>query len=174
MPIASLLNFSLSYRINNRYGIQLNKVNNFKTSAITGELSLKRNWKKIYYIKLLSNVALNLSHSSSQNHSSYFFKKTLSIKNIFLQKLIINKKMNCTITADHYINNIFTPYKSKAIYLECKGNYNITQKLNMGVLFSNITNVKSYQYFINTPLMQSFSNIPLIPRSIFITVGYNF
>ena len=174
MPLSSLLNFKIFYRWGNQYSYTLSKVLNNKTSQINTELSLKRSWNKVYQIKLMSNASLNLTHTSLKQFHTGFNKQVLNIKNTLAQKLIINKQLNLILTAENYTNNIFTGYKNTFTFLELKGHYNVSPKLNMGILFSNITNVKSYQYFINTPLMQSFSNIPLIPRSIFITVGYNF
>ncbi|TXH22962.1 MAG: hypothetical protein E6Q95_01090 [Chitinophagaceae bacterium] len=174
MPISSLINFKIFYNLGNRYSYTLGKILNNKNSQITTELSVRRSWNKMYQLKFISNASLIVAHSQFHQSQNGITKEVLNLKNTIAQKLILNKKMNFILTADFYNNNIFTTYKNSFLFLELKAHYNISQKLNTSFIFSNITNVKSYQYFYNTPLMQSYSNIPLIPRSIFVSVGYNF
>lgn len=168
------MNITISGRYGNRYSKINEQIYNNKITQLELDFSLKRNWAKKYYIKFYSNANLNFSYSNQMKPISGFNGKILNIKNALGQTFMVDKKMNIVLLAENYVNNIFSSYQNNLSFFELKSNYNINKKWSCGLVFSNITYEKGYSHFINTPLVQSFTHVPLIPRSILIRGGTNF
>ena len=137
-------------------------------------LSLKKNWQRKYFIKLVSRytayrlmVPSGFKGGISNNVSNLY--------TLFSQRLQIKKNINIVANLSMYQNNIFSTNKSSFVFADMECNLKLkNQPLFFSVRIENLTNQKNFQSFNNSNLIQSFYSVPLIPRSIFAGVRFNF
>ncbi|QJD96645.1 TonB-dependent receptor [Mucilaginibacter robiniae] len=136
-------------------------------------LSLKKNWNRKYYIRLSTILSTNINHLPSSTDVAE--SKISSLKHNFYQRLLINKQMNLVSNFNYYQNNLFTTNRANFLMADVEWNYQWKQSpLYLSLKADNLFNEKNYYSYNNSVLVQSFSTIPLIGRSIYASVRYTF
>lgn len=152
-----------AYSINN--GAPIKSIINSKTTGI----KYKRNWKKKFYLEASSNVSFNTFAFVGED------KAPIPTSLTWENKLKMNYKIgNLNFESNgNFIHNKINDAKSEAFIAEAGAFYIPKNKKLSGSLFCyNIFNAKNYATQQIYPTLQFISNIPLIKRTIFLSVYY--
>lgn len=169
----AMLDFDISYGTNSFLISSGNQI--FKTSLDIFSLyfSLKKNWNRKYFIKINSGFTTDISTLPASSGDSQ--TKVAFLKNTINQRLLLSKQMNLVSNFDLYNNNLFTPNRANFVIADIEWNYQWKQApFYLSVKTENLFNEKNYYNYNNSVLEKSFTTIPLVGRSIYISARYTF
>jgi len=136
-------------------------------------LSIRKNWHRKYYIDLRSEINFN-NFKLPENLSGRISPNVLNLKNALVQRIAFNKKMYLSASASIFSNNLFTNNKTTFPFVDAEYNIKLSKSpVTLTFRGENLTNTKRFYNNFNTPDSQSFSNVPLVKRRIFVSCKYN-
>lgn len=168
----TLLTFKAGYNTSRNLAISGSALLPIYNNAAYFSLIVKKNWQKKYFIDLSSTYTLN--HMQVPAEIKGALSSRISDWNTSLkQRYVLSKQMNLAATVRLIDNNLFTRYSSTFVFGDMEFNY----KLKKAPLFvilrgENLTNLKRYYNNQSTPFSQSFYTVPLLQRSLLITLRY--
>lgn len=172
--LKAIVDFGVTYNLTS--GLQQFNEETLKTkySFFNANFSIKKNWNKLYFIKLNSSFGTYINkfplaiQGSAANRVSNF-------KLAFYQRMVLNKQWNIISNMNFFQNNLFTPNKANFLIADIECNYKFkTRPLFLSLRVDNLTDEKSFYTFSNSTFSQSFGTIPLIRRNFYASIRYNF
>jgi hypothetical protein len=166
VTIKAGVNISPTVVIGNRSLYQL------KSSNSLLSLSVKRNWNKKYFINLATSYTLqNLSVPAQI--TGQFSSKVSNLTTSFTQRAVVGKQLNIIGTASLFNNNLFTKNNASFVFADAEVNLK-AKKLPLFFILraENLANTRRYYNYENSVLTPSFYSVPLMPRSLLLTVRY--
>ena len=139
------------------------------------KFSLKKNWNRKYFISLSG------SYSYTDNRRPAL-DTTLAVNNRldnfiagFKQRLLISKSLSITSNTQLVYNNLTSANGTRFLLQDAEIGWKLNPKtLALTFRAENLVNQKTYMMAYNEGTSQSINTIPLIGRSFFITVRYEF
>ncbi|PUZ30025.1 hypothetical protein GA0116948_10110 [Chitinophaga costaii] len=145
-----------------------------KLSSYGVTLSLKRNWHKVYFIKL-SSQGLYGRNKIEGLASANIAPDICNIKSTLEQRLQVNKQLSFTYTTSYYNNNLFTPQAKSFLFMDAMVNYKFNKApVSVAIKADNLANVKYFSSFNNYATLQNFYSVPLVRRNVFVSVRMEF
>jgi hypothetical protein len=145
---------------------------NYRLTSVS--LSLKKNWNKRYYLRASSQYAMNSLKIPSiiENNTT---KQVSNVKTIIYNRFLINKQIYFILSGNLFNNNLFTPNRTSTLITDFEVNYSFKKKpVFISLRADNLTNDKYLNIFSNSVMSQTFTNIPLIGRTFYGSIRYNF
>ncbi|GAB3429509.1 hypothetical protein GCM10027516_36900 [Niabella aquatica] len=174
MATSSLINIQVAASAGKRYVLYNQSIGATLNYGIHTELSIKRNWNKKYYVRLYDRAIMNIFKRPGVGQVEGINTRSVNNQLTFWQRVVLTKTADVQLSADWYLNNLFTPRRQSFFYMECKGNWNIGERWGAGLAVMNILNAKGYMFFSNSASGQSFFHIPLISRNAFVSINWKF
>lgn len=172
--INALLNFGINYSrsnalVNSPQGIQTSDF-----ALVAFHFSLKKNWNKRFFLRAQSFYSLNI-YNIPNAISSNTTNKISSLRTNLYNRFVVNKQLYLVLNANVFHNNLFTINKSVTLLTDIEMNYTLKQRpFSFSVKAENLGNERYLNIFSNSIVSQSFISVPLIGRSIYASVRYNF
>ncbi len=172
--LGALINITVAYNHYTSLLVSKDNVNAIGNSLLSLDLLVKKNWNRKYFIKLNSRLIgygsrLPSSISGSANTKAAYIVHT------FNQRVVLNKQLNLAANLNFYQNDFFGVKGENVLLCDLEGNYKFGKHpFFLTLKIDNITNEKTYFRFNRGNQSQSFDEIPLIKRNVFMSFRYNF
>lgn len=164
------------------FGVSVSEINFMRSSDLIkgrynflfGTLSLKKNWKKKYFIVLESRISVSKQGQTTSKENS-LDPKIFNISNALKQRWLINKNQTFFFNAQFLQNNITSKNSNSILFVDAEWEYKPAKRpYSISVKLDNLTNQDAYHSYYNNPLAQSYYTVPLIKRNMMVSFRYEF
>ncbi len=136
-------------------------------------LSFRKNWNRKYYIDLKSDINLN-NFKLPKSIAGSISPKVLNFKNSLAQRFVFNKKMYVRVNSSVFSNNLFTDNRASFLFVDVEYNIKMPKSpVAFTIRGENLSNTKFFYRSYTYSSAQSFYNVPLIKRRVFISFKYD-
>lgn len=143
------------------------------TNAFTGRLTLKRNWKKKYYLTLIGNAMVRENKIRTRVNPSNNILKNYEVK--LIQKLFINKRISAWFQSSYFKNDVISGAPQTFFISDAGMQYQFKKpRITCKLTLNNLTNITSFNYSIASPYYQNDFIVPIIPRNLSLLINYSF
>ena len=169
----ALIHIQMGYTSSSSLFVSAAQMLTLKAQSSFFNLSIRKNWKRKYFIDLKSNLNFN-TYKLSASLAGSISPKVLNLKNSITQRFWLNKQVNILINTGYFSHNLFTHKNASFTFLDTECNLKLKK---MPIAFTlrgeNLSNEKYYYSNNNEISIQSFYRIPLIKRRIFLSMQYD-
>ncbi|MFV0605616.1 MAG: hypothetical protein ACK5NK_07230 [Niabella sp.] len=144
------------------------QTNSFQSYSI--KLSLKKDWNKLYFIRLENNLRLNNMNVGAGSSNRIDGQNITGL----WQRAVLYKKISAELSTQWHSLNFISKYKKSLFFSEIDCNYNLNDKWSFGVSVSNLTNIKEYRNMYNSETGQYYTSYPFIGRNFLLTINLKF
>ncbi len=131
-----------------------------------------KDWQKKYFLEFRYGIS-NSKIELPKKIGNQFAQSNTDIKTTLRQRYALSKTQNIVLNTEFYQRNLNTPNASRFLFADLEYNFTLPKKpLSFIIKAQNLTNQRFY-YLVNTgTLYQSFYQIPIVKRNIFISMRY--
>jgi hypothetical protein len=168
--LKALFHFGGSYSISDQLVDVGNNLAMYKSHFYFAHLTVKKNWKRKYFVVWKNQFSLQDLQLPSGKALSQRFGRFITTME---QRVVIRKNLDASLQVSSYQVNLFTKSSSSFLYAEAQSNYNFNKlPLSITARVGNIFNLVDYRYSSITPFSQSLYRVPIVPRNLFISLRY--
>ncbi|MEO8403841.1 MAG: hypothetical protein ABI480_04580 [Chitinophagaceae bacterium] len=138
------------------------------------KLTVRKNWNRKYILAFTSRYMSN--HANASNGMLPGLQQ--SVQNVLLelnQKVNFSARTSMELTTSWFRNNISSPDQRSWLFADISFYLKMRKKpISLVLKADNLTNVKRYYSFYQSPGYQSYYTVPFTPASVFLSVVYEF
>lgn len=172
VPLRMLFNFFIYGSTASKIYLNENLPHKYTSNFIYSNLSLKKNWKRKYFLESKSNLTVTSSKIPIQTNKS-FNNTVVSFNSSIIQKYILKNSTNFRLEAGYFNNDALGKEKKSFFYIDAEVQFEIPRIPFQFTI--NLQNITNQQYLSNNniePFYQSIYTMPLVERNLLFRIRY--